>query len=259
MPTTVIDSRLTVGTRGKIHVHSRFTANEPRPTVVLSHGFTVDGTESHRIFLRMAGRYNALGINTINFDYYGAGYSDGDYSEFSLTNAIEDLNTLLDWAKSQPSIDPRSLIIHGQSLGSAVATVVGSDRTDLIGCVMWNLSADLFRRYSAMLGDDIFAKGETWIRDKGFLIKRSFMEDIQKYDVLSYFDRWRHPTLFVSSGADTTGEPHLAEVACEKIGTHGTRVVIGGANHSFKCQPELERQAAEVTTDWVRRLIADHG
>ena len=71
---------------GSLHLHYRDAGDgQPRPTVILSHGFTVDGTESHRIFLRMADRYNAAGITTVNFDYFGCGYSDGDFSEFSQT------------------------------------------------------------------------------------------------------------------------------------------------------------------------------
>jgi pimeloyl-ACP methyl ester carboxylesterase len=237
---------------GSLHLHYRDAGDgEARPTVILSHGFTVDGTESHRIFLRMANRYNAAGITTVNFDYFGCGYSDGDFSEFSLSNAVADLDLVIDWAQRQPGVDPERLVIHGQSLGTAVATVVGSRRDDVGGYVMWNLSADLRRRYTSMLGDELFSSGSTCIRDKGFRVTMEFMEDLQQYDILGYYRAWQSPTLFISSGADTKGEPALAEKACYTIGALGSRVVIPGANHSFKCQPDLEEQAAAATLSWV--------
>ena len=237
---------------GSLHVHYREAGNgEARPAVVLSHGFTVDGTESHRIFLRMADRYNAAGIATVNFDYFGCGYSDGDFSEFSVSNAVADLGTVIDWAHRQDGVAGQ-VVIHGQSLGTAVATVVAAGRDDLAGCVMWNLSADLPRRYRAMLGDDIFSDGQTWVRDKGYRITKDFMDDVDRYDILGYYRDWRTPTFFVSSGADTKGEPELAERACAMAGEPASRLVVQDANHSFKCQPDLEDQAASATLSWVR-------
>lgn len=74
------DLRLARPDGGELHLHYRAGVEERSgPTVIFSHGFTADGAESHRMFLRMADRYNALGIATIKFDYFGCGYSDGDF------------------------------------------------------------------------------------------------------------------------------------------------------------------------------------
>lgn len=253
---TKTDLRINRGDSSTLHVHYRHNDNgEARPTVIFSHGFTVDGAESHRMFLEVADQYNELNITTINFDYYGAGYSDGDYSQFSLSGAVRDLGCVIDWAKQQPEVEPTKIVVHGQSLGTAVATIVGSCRSDVNGFVLWNLSADLPRRYRAMLGEEVFTQGHTWVRDKGYMIRREFMEDIEQYDILAYYNSWRWPTLFVSSGDDAKGEPVLAEQACSTIGELGTRIIIPGANHSFKCQPELQLQAAEASVSWVKKRL----
>lgn len=207
------------------------------------------------MFLRMAERYGRLGLATVNFDYYGCGYSEGDFTDFSLTSAAADLRLVLEWVGTQSFADPDRLLIHGQSLGTAIATVVGAERSDVCGYVMWSFSADLSRRYRKMLGDELATEGRTWIKDKGYLATSHLIEDIDRYDIMSYMPSWRTPTLFVSAGGDTTGEPALAERACELIGDLGTRVVVPDANHSFKCQPQLELQAAQASADWVTDLL----
>lgn len=250
------DSRLRRGSgEATLHLHYRHHPGSSRqPVVIFSHGFTVDGAESHRIFLRMADRYNKRGFATVNFDYYGCGYSEGDFTEFSISNAAEDLETVLNWVKTQPFADAGRMIIHGQSLGTAIATIVGVRRTDVQGYLFWNYSADLSRRYRRLLGDELLRDGHTWVRDKGFGVTLKLIEDIDKYDIISLLSSWHSPTLFVSSGEDTKGEPALAERACRLIGDLGTRVVIPGANHSFKCQPALEDEAAQMSLEWASRV-----
>src|SRR6266545_7117529 len=54
------DTRIPSSTKGlDLHVHYRMVDEKGRrPTILLSHGFTVDGTESHRMFLSLADQYN---------------------------------------------------------------------------------------------------------------------------------------------------------------------------------------------------------
>lgn len=239
-----------------LHLHCRFDQETSRqPVVVFSHGFTVDGAESHRIFLRMAARYNEIGVATVNLDYYGCGYSDGDFTDFSLSNAAADLRTVLDWLQEQPFADPSRVVIHGQSLGTAIATVVGAERGDIRGYVFWNFSADLSRRYRKLLGEELLVAGHTWVKDKGYLVTRKLIDDIDGYDIMALMSGWRSPTLFVSAGSDTVGEPELAERACQTIGELGSRVLIPGANHSFKCQPDLEDEAVKASVVWVAEVL----
>ena len=251
----VHDLRVARAGHGSLHLHVRWEPAAALPAVIFSHGFSVDGTESHRMFLKMADQYNRRGIATVNFDYYGCGYSDGDFTDFTVSSAVSDLHRVLSWARAQPQIDASRIVIHGQSLGTAIAAIVGARLSQVRGYVLWNLSADLPRRYRQMLGEEVFVKGFTWLGDKGLMVRRSFMEDLQQYDVLGCFTAWSAPTLFLNSGSDTKGEPALSEKAHRMIGSLGTRVVIAGANHSFKCQPDLEDQAMSTTLSWVVKLL----
>jgi pimeloyl-ACP methyl ester carboxylesterase len=255
---TKSDTRVPAGNSSQeLHVHLRsIESNNDRPIVILSHGFSVDGTESHRLFLNIADAYNAVGYNTVQFDYRGCGYSDGDFSDFSLSGAVSDLLAILKWTRHQGGMDHSRIVIHGQSLGTAVAVAALKDDDLISGFVLWNLSANLYTRYLQMLGDYILEDGETCMPEKGFFVRREFLEDLKGYDILQYFDAWKKPVLFVSSGADTKGDARLAESACAKAGKLARRIVVPDANHSFKCQPDLERDAIQASVDWVHELLS---
>src|SRR6266487_1474890 len=198
---------------GGLHVHYRLPESGQRaPLVVMCHGFSVDGTESHRMFLEMAREYQAAGMAVVLFDQHGCGYSDGDFEEFSFERSVADLGAVVEWSRSELPVDPRRIIVHGQSLGTAIATVQVRDGMDVAGVVLWNLSADLYNRYLRMLGPEILDAGVTCI-DKGLYVRRELLDELRKYDIVECFIGWSRPVLFINSGADDLGVPALSETA----------------------------------------------
>ncbi|MCX6578885.1 MAG: alpha/beta fold hydrolase [Candidatus Aminicenantes bacterium] len=239
----------------ELHVHYRIVDEEGRlPTILFSHGFTVDGTESHRMFLKVADGYNEKGFNTVLFDHRGCGYSDGSFEDFIFSSAVEDIRVVAEWVKKTLAGRSRSLVIHGQSLGTAIAAVAFHESPMVEAFVLWNLSAQIYDRYLKMLGTNILKTGKACVEQKGFFVRQAFLEDVKSYNILRFFENWNRPILFVSSGADTLGNPEFAEQAAKTVGEIGKRVVIDGAHHSFRCQPELEDQAIQESIKWVSTI-----
>jgi len=241
----------------ELHLHYRYTAaGQARPTILFLHGFSVDGTESHRMFLNVAAAYNTLGFTTVQFDYRGCGYSDGQFDDFTLSRAISDARTVLAWARQQTEVDASRIIVHGQSLGTAVAAAAFNDDHVISGFVLWALSANLHSRYTHILNANNSDSEPICIEGKGLYIKRAFLEDLRQYDVLDYFRDWRKPVLLLSPGADDKGDPSLADEAYERASPFAERIIVQGANHSFKCQRALEQEAITVSLQWIRNLLA---
>lgn len=255
------DTRIPSSTAGVgLHVHYRVVDQRGHlPTILLSHGFTVDGTESHRMFLSLADAYNRNGFNTVLFDHRGCGYSDGAFEDFMFSSAVEDIRVVAQWARRNFSGRAGSLIVHAQSLGTAIASVAFKDSPLVEAFVLWNLSAQIYERYLTMLGSDILETGKACVEPKGFYVRRAFLEDVKNYDILGLFDTWRRPVLFLSSGADTVGNPAFAAQAAKAVGALGKRVIIDGASHSFRCQPEQEQRAVRESIDWVLAVTAREG
>jgi uncharacterized protein len=254
---SVRDTRIASSTgHGDLHVHAREQAeySASNPVVVLSHGFITDGVENHRMFVRTAAALNRAGFSVVLFDYYGCGYSDGDYTEFRISRAVSDLTDVCDWAVRETSCSGRVALL-GQSLGTAIIalTVARKELRAEIACtVLWNLSALIYERYLALFGEGMITEDVYCLEHKGYSVGRGFMQDAREYDVLACFDAWKAPTLFINAGADEVGRSEFSEVAASKARGAVSRVVIPGANHSFNCQPAHEAIAIDQSVAWIR-------
>ncbi|GHO45623.1 alpha/beta hydrolase [Ktedonospora formicarum] len=89
---------------------------QPAPTIVLCHGYRVS-----RAHLRsVASLEYARGYNVLTFDFRGHGDSDSVTTSGGKVE-VRDLEAALMVAKSQPETLPGRVIIHGFSMGAAVA------------------------------------------------------------------------------------------------------------------------------------------
>ena len=89
-------------------------AEDAKATVLFCHGN--GGNIGHRvetIFL-----LRQLGLNSLVFDYRGYGASTGRPSE---EGTYRDARAAWDWLVDTKGIDPRTIIVHGRSLGGPIA------------------------------------------------------------------------------------------------------------------------------------------
>jgi fermentation-respiration switch protein FrsA (DUF1100 family) len=119
--------------------HGAFT----NVTVVINHGNA--GNISHRLSL-----YELLldlGVNVLAYDYRGYGQSEGRPSE---AGTFMDGEAAIDWLK-QRGADENNIIVHGESLGGAIAVELALRRPKLRGVIVrssftsvQDLGAELF-------------------------------------------------------------------------------------------------------------------
>ncbi len=87
---------------------------EARATVLFCHGNA--GNISHR--LEIIGMLRGLGLNVFIFDYRGYGRSGGSPSE---KGTYLDALAAYEYLRTRNDVDGKNIIIHGKSLGAAVA------------------------------------------------------------------------------------------------------------------------------------------
>lgn len=73
----------------------------------------------------MIAEYRTQGFNVCAFDYEGYGISDGHPST---KNAYRDIDTVYTYLVQREGIDPNRIILHGRSLGAAVALHLATRR-----------------------------------------------------------------------------------------------------------------------------------
>jgi len=116
-PPRSLQRSLTFQTRdGKLICGDFWAQPQPAPTIILCHGY-----RASRAQLRPGGAVEyKLGYNVLFFDFRGHG--DSDSVTTSGGNAeVRDLEAAIAVARMQPETLPNKIIIHGFSMGAAIA------------------------------------------------------------------------------------------------------------------------------------------
>jgi uncharacterized protein len=218
------------------------------PTVVFSHGFTVDGTESARHFLVLAEAVCARGWRAFLFDYRGSGYSDLAFADMRFDTEVDDLTAVLAFASADA---PESAIcLWAESMGTAVAAHTAATRARVELAVLWSLSAELHRRYQERYGR-LLGDAEYVYSPSGFKVTRGFLDSLAGVDTYSAIREAGAPCLLVHGDADEVAPVDLSREARRLAPENTTLVVIPGGNHGFEAQDDQFRQALAASLAWM--------
>ena len=107
---------VTLATSDGLHINGWFLpcGHPAKLTVLLFHGNA--GNISHRLDKLAALR--DLGVDTFIIDYRGYGRSEGKTNE---QGTYRDASAAYDYLVTQRKVAPRSIVVYGESLGSAIA------------------------------------------------------------------------------------------------------------------------------------------
>ena len=242
--------RLLVTSNSYLHAYvvRPIDMNTKNTVFVFSHGFSVDGTESFRLFIQLSEKLVSLGYPCILFDYRGNGYSDLKFEDMTFDTLVEDLNVVADFSKKE--FPNYKIAFWGVSLGCAVAASVAAQRKDLSLLILWSLSADLYLRYKERFGVNMEKNGYVYI-DKGFVVKRNFLESLKDRDIYLAIKTASIKCLLVHGTSDTTASIELSRTAHNIASKNTTLYEIIDGNHGFKLQPSQYKTAVDLTLAWI--------
>ncbi len=127
----------------------RPTSIKNPPLVVCFHGFASNKLGTARSYVSLAETLSKGGIATLRFDFRGSGDSEGELSQLSLNDFLEDARVVLNELPHLEGIDSQRVGFFGASLGGAIATLVAAHYQQLKALVLWAP----------------VASGELWYRD----------------------------------------------------------------------------------------------
>ncbi len=153
------------------------SASAAKLTVLLFHGNA--GNISHR-FEKLA-VLRSLGVDTFIIDYRGYGRSEGKPDE---QGTYRDARAAYDYLVTQRKVAPRSLVVYGESIGSAIAADLAA-KVDVGGLI---------------LEEAFTSVGDVGQRLFPFLPVRWLVRN--KYDTLSKVPRIKVPLLILHSRDD---------------------------------------------------------
>jgi len=116
-------------------------SREPRDVgVVLCYPLGQEYIRSHRAFLRLAAMLSSKGFHVLRFDYSGSGDSEGDSSEQTIGDLIDDISAATDELKGGSGASRICLV--GLRLGGALSVIAGIRRGDVDAVVLWDPVVD---------------------------------------------------------------------------------------------------------------------
>jgi pimeloyl-ACP methyl ester carboxylesterase len=227
--------------------------DDPDTVVVYVHGFASHQRGEKALYF--GERFLAQWCAYLTFDLRGHGASGGMMEELTISRAIEDLDTVLVWARERFS----RCIVIGSSLGGQVAAWAAARRPEAVAANL--LIAPAFGFYENRvrdLGEEglarLLAEGRATIRNEWVTVTvgRALVDDAARYPVDRLITSYRTPTLIVH-GTDDASVPVAGSV--DFVRRSAARplelVVFGGGDHRL-----TDRKAAlfDAMAGFVGRL-----
>jgi uncharacterized protein len=225
---------------------------EPRPGVILCHGFPIgpiDARRSAGTFPQLVDRVaHDLGYAAMTFNFRGTGTSTGD---FSLQGWIDDLRTAIDhlWRETQPT----QVVLVGTNTGGSIAVCVAADepRVRAVGLLSPRADFDDWADHPRRFLEHAREIGA--VRSPSF--PPSFEEwsrDFRRFRPIDSARRFAPRPLLVMHGEDDESVP--TSDARQLAAAHGSADLnlLAGAGHRLRHDP----RAVAVLLGWLDRVRA---
>ena len=227
--------------------------DEPRPGLILCHGFPIgplDARRSAGTFPQLIDRIaHDLGYAAMTFNFRGTGTSEGD---FSLQGWVDDLRRAIDYLVGETA--PTEIVLIGTNTGGSIAICVGADDPRVRACALLSPRAD-FDDWAAQPRRFLeHAKEIGAVRTPGF--PRAFDEwarELRRFRPVDAARRFApRPMLVMHGEEDESVPPADARQLAEAHGGAELRL-FAGAGHRLRHDP----RAIAVLLGWLDRVRND--
>jgi len=204
------------------------------------------------------------GYVSVRFDTTNTiGESDGTYEDATVTNYYEDLEDVIEWAKSQLWYK-EPFCLAGHSLGGMCTLLYAEKypaRVKAIAPTSTVVLGKLSMENKTDRGDDLDEWKRTgWLvqpsNSKPGVVKRlkwSHMEDRLKYDLLPNAGKLVMPVLLIVGENDDSTPPEHQQLLYEKLPGKKEIHIIKGAEHTFREKKHLE-EIKRIIDQWIKNL-----
>jgi uncharacterized OsmC-like protein/alpha/beta superfamily hydrolase len=228
-------------------------AGRPRAYALFAHCFTC--TKNLRAVRHIASALAAQGIAVLRFDFTGLGQSEGEFADSNFSTNVEDLVAAARFLESRYEA-PRLLIGHslgGTAVLQAAAQIESSEAVATIGSPARASHVEhLLRDARTTLERDGVA--EVHLAGRPFLIRRQFLEDLERHPLPDSVRSLRRALLVMHSPVDTTVEIDNAAEIFEHAMHPKSFVTLDGADHLLSREQDSRYVGAMLAT-WAGRYL----
>ena len=226
----------------------------PRGWAIFAHCFTC-GKDS-RAAVHITRALSRAGIGVLRFDFAGTGIASSADEAVSFASDVDDLRAAAE-AMAASGMPPALLV--GHSLGGTAAIVVAAELPDVAAVVTIGAPADLQHILRVFRPGDLEAiasEGEASVEIAGrpFLIRRSFLETVERVDIEKSIAALRRPVLVMHSPVDqVVGIEHASRIFVAS--RHPKSFVsLDTADHLLTAAEDANYASAMVAA-WASRFL----
>ena len=232
------------------------------PVVILCHGTGSDKDEAGNGYVYLANRLAAIGIASLRFDFIGTGESRVDYIEYTFTSAQRDINDVLAYLDTCPTISKHAIGILGWSQGGTMAMLAAGQNPRFKSIVTWAGSCEVQQLYDE--ADYALAQKQGYaMLELGFRaplrLSLEWMNDARNCDVLSVFAKSDASVLAIAGTRDDVVDPECAsKIAAVSHHELSTSKLISGADHCFNIltgDHSAFNELMAMSVDWFENTL----
>lgn len=267
------------------------TSSKKNPVIVLCHGFC----GIREILLpNFAEAFTRAGFSTITFDYRGFGDSDGERGRLVPAMQIDDIISVINWAKEKTTLDAQRIGLWGTSFGGChvfgaavrnpeikciVSQLAFADGEEIVTGKMneaekhaFLLTLDKMSEKQKRTGKEMFVGVNRVLSDTE---SKSFFEDNRaqypKMDIKIPFLTVREtllykpalnasqvtcPTLVVIAGEDRVNPPEQGRALFDAVSAKEKKLYEENSAHHYDIYTgEHFKQVIAIQTEWFRTYL----
>ncbi len=240
----------TIGKNIAAVIHKPETKTEK--LAILCPGFL--DTKDYSSFILLANSLCSHGYTIIRFDPTGTWESEGSIADYSTTQYLKDVKSVLDYMIKDGKYT--NVLLGGHSMGGYVSMLYAAQdkRISMVVAIMSPYEGEVEGKVLKTWQKDDFKKSTRDIPDssaiKEFLVPYSFAKDRLKYNVLDVIKKVHASLLLIAGEKDTTVLPEEIKLIFDIANKPKKMITIPNIGHDYRHNvSEIEKVNNEVISN----------
>lgn len=219
------------------------------PIIVLCHGF--HSSKNGGTYINLEEILNEEDVSTFRFDFYGHGESEGNFKDVTISRAVDDILSAIDFLKS---LGYSKIGLMGSSFGG-MASILAASKTDDI--FLLALKSPVSDSIGTLIAEKSGFSVEEW-KDKGYIyhlnkdenkskLNYSFLEDAEGKSGYRVARKIKVPTLIVHGDEDKAVPVEQSKKTADLIDNCELKV-IKGADHRYTNAEHFNRMLEFISS-----------
>lgn len=218
-----------------------------KPIIILCHGF--GSSKESKSITALEKLLNEKGVSTFKIDLYAHGESEGNFSDLTISEAVDDILRAISLLKSKGY---KKIGLMGSSFGGNAAVIAASRTHELFCLALRSPVSDYPEILQKEWGEAglLKWKHEGVSQKNGHELKYSFVMDAQNNVAFDVANKITVPTLIVHGDKDETVPIEQSKKLASLL--PGSRLeVITGADHRYSTPAHFNKMV-EVIADFLK-------